>query len=217
LTTVFLILIAIESYFLGGLNGAIIISKYILRKDIRKYGSGNAGLANTYRTFGLVAAAIVLLIDILKSVIAILIGAGLMSFSGYPMVGKLFAGFCLMLGHTYPILYQFRGGKGALCAGVMAVMVDWRIGILCLGIFVGVIIFTRFVSLGSMIGSMVFPLAIWAFGYGGLEGLLGLLCALFVVFNHRSNIVRLYSGREPRLNFHGSQRKKSAQEDDFIE
>lgn len=195
-----LIVTALIAYFMGGINGAIIISKYVFHKDVRNYGSGNAGLTNFYRTFGAAWAAAVVAVDVLKSVIALLIGGALMSTVGNAFVGKAFAGFCLILGHTWPAMYQFRGGKGALCAGAMVMFLDWRVGLLCWAVFVAIVIFTRYVSLASMTACMCAPLLIWLFGHGGLEGLLVLFCALLVVFNHRSNILRLIQHRESRLN-----------------
>jgi len=126
-----LILIAIVSYVLGGLNGAIIISKYIFRKDIRKLGSGNAGYTNFSRNFGMGWGFVVAFIDIAKSVIAVLLGALILSIpgNGYPVIGKLFAGFCLVLGHVYPVLYHFRGGKGVVCFMTTLWLTDWRVGL----------------------------------------------------------------------------------------
>lgn len=204
MAVLFLIIIAVVSYFLGGINGAIITSKYLFRKDVRDFGSGNAGLTNFYRTFGVKGAALVLALDILKSVIALLIGRALMGVVGYPTVGKLFAGFCLMLGHLYPAFYQFRGGKGALCAAVVALMVDWRIGLICLLVFGITLIFTQYVSLGSIIGAACFPFGLWAFGYTGLEIWLGLFCTLALVLKHHGNIRRIVSGTESKLPMGGT-------------
>ena len=195
-----LVLTAVAAYFLGGINGAIIISKYVYHKDIRNYGSGNAGLTNYFRTFGGVNTLLVIGIDILKSVLACLIGGWLLGFVGAPVVGKLFGGFCLIMGHMYPIYYQFRGGKGALCGVVMATAVDWRVGLGCLAVFVIVVVFTHYVSLGSMLGALACPVLLWVFQYGTLEGVLGLLCALLIVVKHGENILRLIGGTERRLN-----------------
>ena len=112
----------------------------------------------------------VLAIDLGKGIIACLLGGWLMGLFGYPMVGKIFAGFCVMLGHSYPVFFGFRGGKGALTGFAMLIMADWRVAVICLIVFITVIAFTRYVSLGSILGSACAPLAIWAFGYGGLEG-----------------------------------------------
>lgn len=193
-----LIAIAIEAYFLGGINGSIITSKYIFRQDVRDFGSGNAGITNFYRTYGRMGAVLVIAVDILKSVAALLAGGWIMGTQGYPLIGKLFAGFCLILGHMYPAYYQFRGGKGVLCAGVLVLILDWRVGVICWIVFIAIVFLTRYVSLGSMVGMLCVPVGMLAF-YGWLEFILALFCALLVIIKHRDNISRLIAGTESRL------------------
>lgn len=199
-TTIYLAITGIAAYLLGSINGAIIASMNIFNKDVRDFGSGNAGLTNFTRTFGVKGAAIVILVDILKTVIAVLIGAWLLGMEGQAMVGRMFAGFCAMLGHVYPVYYRFHGGKAVLCAGVIALMADWRVGLVCWSAFLVVVVFTKYVSLGSIIGSLLLPICIWAFGYTGLEGVLGLLSSVLMIFAHRDNIKRLINGTESKLN-----------------
>ena len=194
-----LILTAFISYALGSLNGAIIAARFVFRKDVRDYGSGNAGLTNYYRSFGIPGLAIVAGIDILKSVIAVLVGGALLGIADAKLIGKLFAGFCLMMGHIYPAYYQFRGGKGVMCAYVTAFLVDWRVGLCCLIAFAVVVFFTHYVSLGSIIGTALCPLLMSAFGHEGLVCVLALLCALLVIVKHAENIVRLIGGTERKL------------------
>ena len=201
---VLLILTAAIAYFLGGVNGAIILSTGFFHRDVREYGSGNAGLTNYLRTFGAASMPLVALIDIAKSVIAILVGGWLLGIAGAPAVGRLFAGFCLIMGHMYPIYYHFKGGKGVLCTGVLALMVDWRVGLLCLAVFAIIVIFTRYVSLGSMVAALFFPVFLWIFGYSALEGVLALLIGLLVVVKHAEHIVRLIGGTEHKLNLKSS-------------
>ena len=195
----YLILTAVIAYLLGGVNGAIIISKYVFHKDVRNYGSGNAGLTNYYRTVGGASSLLVILIDILKSVLATLAGGWLLGPVGAPVVGRLFAGFCLIMGHMYPVYYQFRGGKGVLCGVIMATVVDWRVGLGCFVVFLIVVVFTHYVSLGSMLGALSCPVLMWIFGYETLECVLGLLCALLIVVKHGENILRLIGGTERKL------------------
>lgn len=197
--TLFLAIAAIVSYCLGGINGAIITSVNYFKKDIRNYGSGNAGLTNYSRTFGEEHVFFVLCVDILKSVIAVMFGGWLLGHLGLESIGRLLAGFCAILGHIYPPYYELRGGKGVLCAAVIALMVDWRVGLLCLIVFGVIVIFTKYVSLGSMIGTLCFPILMWCFGYTGLEGVLGLLSSIVIVFAHRDNIKRLINGTESKL------------------
>lgn len=207
-----LILIALISYALGNLNGAILTSHYLFHKDVRKLGSGNAGLTNFYRSFGMKGLLAVFLVDALKTIIAVLIGGALMGSVGVKAVGQLFAGFCVMLGHCYPFIFLFKGGKGALCGLMMAFFVDWRVGLCCLVVFIVVLIFTRYVSLGSVLGAALFPIFLIIFGNTGLRAVLGLLCTLIIVIRHAENIVRLIGGTEPKFNY-----SPASKTDDFVD
>ena len=206
--TLFLILTAIISYLLGGINGSIIASTSVFKKDVRKFGSGNAGLTNFARTFGSKGVVLVLLVDILKTVAAVLLGTWLIGIAGYPVIGQLFSGFCVMLGHVYPIYYNFKGGKAVLCCAVFCWIVDWRLGLILCGIFFVIVVFTKYVSLGSLVGSVFLPILLWAFGYSGLEVTLGLLSSLLLIFAHRENIKRLINRTEHKLAI-GSSAKPS--------
>ena len=150
--TLYLILTAIISYCLGSINGAIIAGFFVHHKDVRSYGSGNAGLTNYYRNFGTPGLVVLVLIDVLKAVIAVLIGGALLNKVEAKEVGMLFAGFCVILGHMFPALFQFRGGKGVLSGVTMAFLVDWRVGLCCFLTFMILVLFTRYVSLGSIVG-----------------------------------------------------------------
>lgn len=211
---VILIFVAIIAYALGSLNGAIITSKALYRKDIRKYGSGNAGLTNTYRVYGLKTAAIVLTIDIMKGVIGATIGGKLMGMYDQETVGQVFAGFCAILGHCYPIYYGFRGGKGALAGFSMLLVADYRVAFLVIFIFLAIVIFTRLVSLGSLVSSLTAPIFMLAFGYGSLAAIVTLLGVLLIIFAHRENIGRLITRTESKLNF-GKTVEQKIKEQDF--
>ncbi len=202
-----LIISAVIAYFLGGLNGAIISSRFIFHDDIRRHGSGNAGLTNFHRTYGFKGLLMVFAIDVLKSVVAVLVGGWLLSAVGEKMVGQVFAGFCLILGHVAPLMYGFKGGKGVLCAGTMILIVDPVAGICCWAVFVIVVIFTHYVSLASCIACLMGPVFMAVFKNGGLEVLLTLLCALIVVVKHAENILRLLAGTENKLRFDRSAKK----------
>ena len=210
-----LLLIAAFSYCMGGINGAIIISLLVYHKDIRRYGSGNAGLTNFYRTFGGPGALLVLAVDVAKSIVAVLIGGWLLSIAGAKETGQLFAGFCLIMGHVFPMYYHFKGGKGALCGIVLMFVVDWRVGLCCLLAFLLIVIFTRYVSLGSMVGAMLSPIFLLAFGHAGLNSVLALLCGLLIVVEHAENILRLIGGTERKLTLNSNQlRRRRRDEDD---
>ena len=201
-----LFVIAVVAYLLGGLNGSIIASKTLYRKDIRQHGSRNAGLTNYLRTFGPGGLAIVLGTDILKSVLAVLFGGWLLGTQGHAVTGRIFACLFLMLGHVWPVAYQFRGGKGVLCAGVAVMLVDWRMGLLCWGVFLFCAALTRYVSLGSICCSIFFPLDLLFLGYRGIDVCLSLLCALLLIARHGQNIRRLLRGEESRFSIGKPQR-----------
>jgi len=208
-----LVVIALLSYFLGSLNGAIIISRFVYHKDIRRCGSKNAGLTNMLRTFGIPGAVMVFAVDVVKSLLAIAVGA-LLGIVDAKETGMLFAGFCLMMGHIYPMYYHFKGGKGALCGFVLFLMVDWRAGLCCLLAFLLIVALTRYVSLGSMASMILSPLFLMAFGHTGLNCVLALLCGLLVVFEHAENILRLIGGTERKLTWNTSRPTKADQEDE---
>lgn len=201
--TVCLFIIAIVAYLLGAVNGSIIASKYFFKKDIRELGSGNAGLTNFYRNFGTTGIVVVLLIDIIKTAAAVFLGWGLMKIYGHGMVGKLFAGFFVMLGHAFPVYYGFKGGKGVLCGGILVLMLDWRIGLLCWLVFIIAVIFTKYVSLGSIGAGIMCPIGTAIFGGWWLQVVLALMCGLLLVVMHRQNILRLIAGKERKLNLGG--------------
>ena len=154
------------------------------------------------------------LIDVLKTVISVLIGGALLNKVEAREVGMLFAGFCVILGHMFPAIFQFRGGKGVLCGVTMAFLVDWRVGLCCLLTFLILVLFTRYVSLGSVVGSALCPVYLWVFGHEKLSIILGALCALLIVIKHAENIVRLVSGTERRIDLGGSRKKQ--EDDDFV-
>jgi glycerol-3-phosphate acyltransferase PlsY len=198
--TLLLALVAVVSYLVGGFNGAIMTSMSFFRKDVRKYGSGNAGLTNFARVFGTNGIVLVLLVDILKAVAAVLFGRALLGSLGYPIVGVLFAGFCAELGHIYPVYYRFHGGKAVLVGAVIILMTDWRVALVCYCVFLVAVIFTKYVSLGSVLGAISFPLTMLLFGFQKLDVWLSLILALLIVFAHRENIVRLLAGKESKLS-----------------
>ena len=171
------------AYALGCVNGSILVSKYIFGDDIRNHGSGNAGLTNFYRTFGTKGVVGVLLSDILKAVIAVLLGGFVFGyFFGLPMVGKLAATSFVLLGHMYPVTFHFHGGKGVL-SGVSALMViDWRVALLAL--------------------ALTFVVCLWLFYHNVCFEVLGAVPAGLLIFAHRSNIKRLLHGTENKFSLH---------------
>lgn len=209
LTPVLLVLIAAAAYVLGSVNGSIIVSRYLFHSDVRSMGSGNAGLTNFYRNYGPKGIAGVLGIDIAKGVLAALIGGLVFPLATgdqalkpeYVDIGRLFATFCLILGHVFPVFYGFRGGKGILC-GVSAVfIVDYNAGVIALVVFVLAFLLTRYVSLGSVLGTISAPVTLLAKGFSGLCLILACLSVLLVIMKHGENIVRIIRHKEPRFVF----------------
>ena len=195
---------AAASYFLGCFNGAVIVSKYILRDDVRTHGSGNAGLTNFYRTFGGPLTAVVILCDVLKAVIALLLSAWAFS-SLNPeaaLFGKYWAGLFCLLGHMFPCMFHFKGGKGILSGGTIAIMIDWRIALVVWGGFLILTILTRYVSLGSLWAGASFPFISWYCYPDPVIVILAFACGGLVVWQHRGNIKRLIQGNENKLSFH---------------
>lgn len=209
LTPVLLVLIAAAAYVLGSVNGSIIVSRYLFHSDVRTMGSGNAGLTNFYRNYGPKGIAGVLGIDIAKGALAALIGGLVFPLATgdqalkpeYVDIGRLFAVFCLILGHVFPVFYGFRGGKGILC-GVSAVfIVDYNAGVIALVVFVLAFLLTRYVSLGSVLGTISVPVTLLAKGFSGLCLILACLSVLLVIMKHGENIVRIIRHKEPRFVF----------------
>ena len=203
----YLALVALAGYVLGNFNGAILISKLVLREDVRTHGSGNAGLTNFFRSYGGFLTLAVLAIDVLKAVAAALLGGWLLGrFAGNPELGKMVGGSFAVIGHMFPVFFQFRGGKGVLSSAALAGAMDWRILTVILLVFLVAVVLTRYVSLGSCLGAVAFtPAFVWC--YPGQWDLIvmALVLSLLALFMHRKNIQRLLSGTERRLSFHHHQ------------
>ena len=198
-----LIAAVVPAYVLGGLNGAIITSSVLYRKDIRKYGSGNPGLTNFYRVFGKAGTLLVIAIDVFKTVAPVLFGGWLLGhYFEMLLLGHAISGFFVMLGHCFPVFYNFKGGKAIMAAGVVLIVMDWRIAIISWGTFILVLVLTRYVSLGSMIGTAMFPPAMLLLNIGGTYEVIAMtMCAVLLIARHRANIKRLVMGKESKFSF----------------
>ena len=194
--------LAIVSYFLGCFNGAVIVSKYILRDDVRTHGSGNAGLTNFYRTFGGPLTAVVILCDVLKAVIAVLIGAWIFGLMGNALLGKYWAALFCLLGHMFPCMFHFKGGKGILSGGTIAIMIDWRVALVVWGGFLILAVLTRYVSLGSVWAGASFPFISLYVYRDPVIFTIALILGGLVVWKHRGNIKRLLHGNESKFTLH---------------
>ena len=206
---VFNVITAIIAYLIGSVNFSVILSKKMAGFDVREKGSGNAGTTNMLRSVGKKAAALTLICDVLKGVVAILIAM----FIGWAFKVEnqsllvQIAGIAVVLGHTFPIFFGFKGGKGVATSLGILIMSNWQIGLICLVFGVLLIALTRMVSLGSCAAAVLFPVLtlfitdnyIVSQGSGYL--IYSIILAVIVLFNHRSNIKRIMSGTENRISF----------------
>ena len=193
-------------YLVGSLNTAVIVGK-IYGKDIRSHWSKNAGLTNALRVLGKPAALFVLAGDVLKGIIACLIGLGIgvyvHSGEAEDCVSLLAAGAGAVLGHNWPLYFGFKGGKGALTGVAVLFMFDWVMALACLGLFAIVVASTRYVSLGTICAAMLFVVLSFlpVFQHTFYFDIFALVMAFIVIFKHKTNMQRLFSGTESRLSF----------------
>ena len=207
------IIVAIIAYLIGSVNFSVLISKKMAGFDVREKGSGNAGTTNMLRSVGKKAAAITLVCDILKGVVSIVIAI---------IVGNIaknldrelllqIAGIAVVLGHTFPIFFGFKGGKGVATSLGVLLMSNWQIGLICLVFAVVLMVLTRMVSLGSCTAAVLFPVltlfinqhyTVLTDGKSGrVYFVYSVILAIIVLYNHRSNIKRILSGTENKLSF----------------
>ncbi len=204
------IIVAIVAYLLGSISFSVIISKKMAGFDVREKGSGNAGTTNVLRAVGKKAAIITLICDILKGVIAILIAV---------LAGKIIkdldnsllvqlAGVFVILGHTFPVFFKFKGGKGVATSLGVLLMTNWQIGLICLVFAIILIVLTRMVSVGSIAAAILFPVLVIFIGQNYIVlasnfsyVIYSVIIAIFVIFNHRENVKRIFNGTENKISF----------------
>lgn len=203
-----IIMIVFAAYFLGNMNGAIIISSLLDKDDVRTHGSGNAGMTNYMRSYGFQKAGLVIIIDLGKGILAAFLGALLLEPYGYYAEGAMLAGLCVSLGHDFPAAQGFRGGKGIMCGWGVSMVADWRVSLIVLTVFLACVLLSRYVSLGSSMAA--FSLGI-SFTILHLDKLwvviLGWAIACLALFMHRGNISRLLHGTERKISFHHKEEK----------
>lgn len=218
LTAGFALIAMVSGYLLGSINSAIIVSRVFYGDDIRNHGSGNAGLTNTLRTYGKKAALLTLIGDVLKTVLAVVIGSIL---GGFGYVGGIsvggacdlplnyMAGFFAVIGHILPIYYKFKGGKGVLCTAALALVLTPVEFLILIAIFIAVVAVSKYVSLGSVIVACLYPVVVAGhmtiqFGRGSQNGIMALitvLIAIIIVYCHRENLKRISNRTERKLSF----------------
>ena len=198
------ILVAIIAYFIGSISFSVIFSRKFAGFDVRDKGSKNAGSTNVLRTVGTKVALLTLLCDILKGVIAIVVAiiAGKIWTNLNVEILKYLAGFFAILGHTFPIFFEFRGGKGVATALGVLITLNWKIGLICLIFALIIIAFTKMVSVGSILSAVLYPiLTIFMGDTNFVATIISILIALLVIFNHRENLKRIKNGTENKLSF----------------
>ena len=197
------LVVVLLSYFLGCFNGAVLISSFVIRDDIRSHGSGNAGLTNFYRTYGARYALGVILLDMGKTAIATVIG-GYMFHCLYSdwTLGVLVAGIACIVGHIFPAYYEFKGGKGILAGSILVLMLDWRMALVAWCLFFLTVVLTRYVSLGSILAASSVAVTSLFIYDRPVYIVLAVIIAGLVVWSHRSNIVRLVKGNENKFKWH---------------
>ncbi len=203
------IIVVIISYLIGSISFSVIISKKMAGFDVREKGSGNAGATNMLRSVGVKAAVLTLIGDCLKGVVAILIAV---------LIGKIaknldkallvqLAGIAVILGHTFPIFFNFKGGKGVATALGVVLVTNWQIGLICLVFALVLMVLSRMVSLGSVGACVLFPVLVlfiknhYIVTEGSSYLIYSIILAIIVAFNHRSNIKRLLNGTENKISF----------------
>ena len=212
------IIMALIAYAIGSVNFSVIISKKMAGFDVREKGSGNAGSTNVLRTVGKKAAAITLVCDILKGVVVILIALLVGLIAGESASKAILvevAALAVVLGHTFPVFFGFRGGKGVATSLGIILLVNWKIGLICLVFALALMALTRMVSLGSISASVLFAVLTMFITDSYVAGIehdfsfvvFGVLLAAFVIFNHRSNLKRILNGTENKLNFKKKEEK----------
>lgn len=198
------LLVMLLSYFFGCFNGSFMVSHFIIRDDVRKHGSGNAGLTNFYRTYGAKYALLVIACDMGKTVAACLLGSFFFRCLGWDgILGTLLAGLGCELGHIFPVFYGFRGGKGILSGGTLVLLLNWRVAAVAWALFLLLWLTTRYVSLASITATCSAPITVYfVYGHNWLYTSLCLAVAALVVWCHRENIQRLLHGTEKKFKWH---------------
>lgn len=222
------------AYLLGSVNFAIIVTRLMSKKDIRDFGSGNAGATNVLRSQGLFPAILTTVGDLAKSILSVVIGGWLVSLAlkGVPaamlsgwnvtymflLVVRYLTGVFCILGHMFPLYFHFRGGKGVLTTLGMMLILDWRVALICLGVFIITVLLSRMVSLGSVLAAASLPIVtglfqVFVYGHGGDSPEVVMFCtgmatliALMLICKHIPNLRRIAAGTENRL---GSKKKQA--------
>ena len=202
----------IIGYLIGSINTGVLLSK-IYGKDVRTAGSGNAGATNMTRTFGKKAGIFTFLGDFAKCAISTYIGMAL-----WGIIGAYVAGIACILGHAYPLYFGFRGGKGVACITALGLITTWDVFLICLAVWILVLLFSKMVSLASVMSMVVYPFTLYTLhsfffreGIGGagyqVKTLFAFALAAIVIFLHRQNLVRIFNHEEHKIGQNKDKKK----------
>ena len=195
-----LVITLLVGYMLGNLNGAVCMSS-LMGDDVRTHGSGNAGLTNFIRNYGVGRAMYVVLVDAGKAVLACMAGGLLLKSNLGYTAGAALGGLAVMLGHDFPALLGFKGGKGILSGFFIALVVDWRVAVIILAVFAIFYLLTRYVSLGSVLAALAFSASFGILHYRDpIVMVCGIVMGLLAVWMHRKNIQLLLTGKERKTD-----------------
>ncbi|MBQ8586731.1 MAG: glycerol-3-phosphate 1-O-acyltransferase PlsY [Oscillospiraceae bacterium] len=197
---------AVMGYLLGSLNGALVISRFFKHEDVRTKGSGNAGLTNYHRNFGGWSTLLVIAIDMGKMAAAALLAR--LIYSDNADLASMVTGFCVFIGHILPVFFNFKGGKGILTAGALALVMDWRIFVILLVVFAVMFAATKYVSVGSIFCCFAYGICFALFfAMNPPVWIIAMVIALIAIFTHRGNIQRLLNGEERKTYLRKSKNK----------
>ena len=192
---------AVVAYFLGSMSSITLASRFVFHKNLRRLGTGNIWLSNFRRQYGIPGALGLLLVELARDIIPILLGALLLGLKGHADVGRAFAGFCLILGQLYPLLYDFKGGHALVAMVTAAMFVDVSMGIAALVAALVVMLFTRSVAAGTIAGAVIMLSAAILIVDGSLLVRLCVFTALLVLFKHIPALIRILNRTDPKFSF----------------
>lgn len=190
------IITVLVGYLLGSINTSLIVGRFY-NFDVREHGSKNAGLTNTYRTIGKIAALWVIVGDVLKSVISCLVGYYLLK--DFILLGVMLGGTAAVIGHNWPIYFGFRGGKGILATFTVILLANWKIALILLAIFIIVVLFTKYVSLGSIAASIMLPIMGLVLNQGWAFVIFALILGSIAIIRHIPNVERIINKTESTI------------------
>ena len=189
-----IILASFLAYLLGSIPFGYLTSKFLWGVDITKQGSGNIGATNVYRNLGPYPGAITALGDVGKGMLAVYLGSLLAGERG-----ALVASFFVVIGHAYSIFLKLRGGKIVATTFGVLLMTSFKVTVVVFLIWLGVMLFSRYVSLGSIVCGFSIPVVMYLFGLRGSPIYLGIFLAVMIFYRHKDNIKRLLAGTENKI------------------